>query len=400
MSNINIPAIEGGTPIRAARLPFYRSSQGEEEIKEVLDTMHSGWLTAGPKTRRFRKEFLEYTGFSFGVPLNSCTSSMFLALKILGIGKEDVVITTPNTFVSTVNAIHHAGATPLLADIEETTFALDPTRLEEAITDKTRAILAVHYAGQPCYIEKIKSIAEEYGLFLIEDVAHGFGAKVGGRSLGNFGSFGAFSFYVTKSLSTGEGGFLTCADERLEKEAELMSFHGMGRDTWKRYSDRGSWYYEVERFGYKFNMTDIQAAMGLVQLKRADELLKKRTMIAERYLKAFKSEEALLLPETREDALHAWHLFVLRLRHSALRISRDEFLKALYAEGISPSLHFIPIHHHPAYREIFGDLSEQLPISERFYKGCFSLPLFPTMKEEEIEQVIAAVLKLINYYQR
>jgi dTDP-4-amino-4,6-dideoxygalactose transaminase len=398
MSNITTPAIEGGTPVRKKRLPFYRTSHGEEEIKEVLDTLHSGWLTVGPKTRRFRKEFLEYTGLSFGVPLNSCTSSMFLALKVIGIGKGDLVITTPNTFTSTVNVIHHAGATPLLADIEETTFGLDPTRVEEAITEKTRAILAVHYGGQPCYIEKIKSIAEEYGLFLIEDVAHGFGAKAGDRSLGDFGSLGAFSFYATKSLSTGEGGFLTCADERLEKEAELMCFHGMGQDSWKRYSDRGSWYYEVERFGYKFNMTDIQAAMGLVQLKRADELLKKRTMIAERYLKVFKSEEALLLPETREGALHAWHLFVLRLRATALRISRDEFLKALIAEGISPSLHFIPIHHHPAHREFFGDLSEQLPVSERFYKWCFSLPLFPTMKEEEIEQVIAAVLKLINYY--
>jgi dTDP-4-amino-4,6-dideoxygalactose transaminase len=323
---------------------------------------------------------------------------MFLALKVLGLGEGDEVITSPNTFTSTVNIIHHTGAAPVLADIEEVTFGLDPEKTEAAITDKTRAILAVHYGGQPCYIERLRELAETRGLFLVEDVAHGFGAELDGAHLGRFGDFGAFSFYATKNLSMGEGGFLACRTEDLEKEAALMGFHGMGRDAWKRYTDRGSWYYEVERFGYKFNMSDVQASLGLVQLHRADELLQKRTLIAEKYQKALVDEEALLLPPTREGALHSWHLFVLRLRPGALRIDRDHFLKALSAEGIIPSLHFIPIHHHPAHRQYFGDIRSRLPASEEFYQNCFSLPLFPTMEQEETGHVVEAVLKLLRYY--
>lgn len=398
MSYAQLPALEGGSPVRKESLPFYRTSHGEEEFQSVLDTLRSGWLTVGPKTSEFRKEFLLHLGLDHGVPVNSCTSAMFLALKVLGLKPGDEVITSPNTFTSTVSVIHHTGAVPVLADIEETTFGLDPEATKAAITDRTRAILAVHYGGQPCYIEKILDLVNSHDLFLIEDVAHSFGARLDGNHMGRFGHFGAFSFYATKNLSTGEGGFLTCRTEAMEKEAALMGFHGMGRDAWKRYTDRGSWYYEVDRFGYKFNMSDIQAALGLVQLRRAEELLEKRTLIADRYHKAFGSEEALAVPQTRENALHSWHLFVLRLRPDALRIHRDHFLRALSAEGIIPSLHFIPIHHHPVHNQFFGDIRSRLPAAERFYQSCFSLPLFPSMEDEEIGQVIEAVLKLVRYY--
>jgi dTDP-4-amino-4,6-dideoxygalactose transaminase len=400
LSKKKLPALEGGTPVRKERLSFFRTSHGEEEIKAVVETLCSGWLTAGPKTAEFRRAFLGHLGLSYGLPLNSCTSAMLLALKVLRLKSRDEVITSPNTFTSTVNVIHQVGAKPVLADIEEVTFGLDPEKVEEAITDHTRGILAVHYGGQPCYIEKLKDLANKYSLFLVEDVAHGFGARLQGRHLGGFGDFGAFSFYATKNLSTGEGGFLACQSQELEEEAALIGFHGMDGDAWKRYTDRGSWYYEVKRIGYKFNMTDIQAAMGLIQLKRADELLELRSKIAGRYLNAFHNERALLLPKIREDALHSWHIFVPRLRPEALRVDRDYFLKALVAEGIVPSLHFIPIHHHPVHKEFFGDLSEQLPVSERFYQGCFSLPLFPTMQDDETDQVIETVIKLLDYYQK
>lgn len=400
MTADNHPALEGGIPVREKRLPFFRTSHGEKEIQAVVETLRSGWLTMGPKTAEFRHAFLQHVDLPHGFPLNSCTSCMLLALKVLGIGKGHEVITTPNTFTSSVNVIHQAGAVPVLVDIEDTTFGIDPAKIEAAITHRTKAVLAVHYGGQPCYIENIKAITDRHGLFLIEDAAHSFSSLIGTKHPGGFGHIGAFSFYVTKNLSTGEGGFLTCKDKTLEEEAALMSFHGMNQDAWKRYGDRGTWYYEVQRFGYKFNMTDIQAAMGLVQLQRADELRTQRTHVADRYIQAFQNEAALLLPQTREGARHSWHLFVPQLKPGALRIDRDKFLQALTAEGISPSLHFIPIHHHPAHKEFFGEKIAPLPLSDRFYANCFSLPLFPTMLDEEIDQVIAAVYKLIDYYRK
>ncbi|MBN2171143.1 MAG: DegT/DnrJ/EryC1/StrS family aminotransferase [Candidatus Krumholzibacteriota bacterium] len=396
----DLPAIEGGAPVRAERLPFFRPCHGEEEIAAVVETLRSGWLTIGPRTHEFRAAFLDATGLPHGWPLDSCTSGLFLALKVLGIGPGDEVVTTPNTFVSTVNVIHHAGATPVLADIEEETFGLDPERVAAAVTPRTRAVLAVHYGGQPCRIEALRDLADAERLLLVEDAAHAFGAEAGGRPAGSFGEAAAFSFYVTKNLSTGEGGFLTCRDESLEEEIALQSLHGMDQGAWKRYTDRGSWYYEVKRFGYKFNMTDVQAALGLVQLRRAPELLAARTRAAERYLANLAGEEALLLPATRPGARHTWHLFVPRLLAGALRVDRDRFLAALAAENVSPSLHFIPIHHHPAHREYFGDRPPDLPVSERFFKTCFSLPLFPGITDAEVDSACEAVRKLLRHYRR
>jgi dTDP-4-amino-4,6-dideoxygalactose transaminase len=398
VSRANLPAIEGGTPVRAEALPFFRPSHGEEEIAAVVETLRSGWLTIGPRTQEFRAAFLDHLGLSHGQPLNSCTSALFMALKLLGVGPGDEVITTPNTFAASVNVIHHVGATPVLADIEPETRGLDPARVAAAIGERTKCILAVHYGGQPCLIEALAQLAAERGLLLVEDAAHSFGAEAGGRPTGGFGDAGAFSFYVTKNLSTGEGGFLSCKSAALEEEIALGSLHGMDSGAWKRYSDKGSWYYEIQRFGYKFNMTDIQAALGLVQLSRADERREKRTRAAERYLERLADEPALELPRTRADALNSWHLFVPRLRDGALGIGRDRFLDALGAEGISPSLHFIPVHHHPVHAEFFGDLRESLPESEAFYRGCFSLPLFPGITDGEIDQTCEALGKLLRHY--
>lgn len=399
MSAKDRPAIEGGTPVRAQRLPFFRPSHGEEEIAAVVETLRSGWLTVGPRSQEFRDAFLKHLGLAHGWPLNSCTSGLFLALKALGLGPGDAVVTSPNTFAASVNVIHHASASPVLADIELGTGGLDPAAVEAAITPATRAILAVHYGGQLCLIEELSRLAKKHGLFLIEDAAHAFGALAGGKPPGSFGDLAAFSFYVTKSLSTGEGGFLTCRDEALEEEIALLSLHGMDRGAWKRYTDRGSWFYDLSRFGYKCNITDVQAALGLVQLRRAEALQRARTRVAHRYLDRLADEPALILPATRQDAVHSWHLFVPRLVEGALRIDRDRFLTALAAEGIAPSLHFIPIHHHGAHRDFFGeDLGPRLPRSEEFYRGCFSLPLYPDIGDDEVDQVCAAVLKLIRHY--
>ena len=298
-----------------------------------------------------------------------------------------------------MNVIHHAGATPVLADIELETGGLDPAAVEAAITPKTRAILAVHYGGQLCRIEELATLARERRILLIEDAAHAFGADHEGRPPGDFGDMAAFSFYVTKNLSTGEGGFLSCRNDELENEIALMSLHGMDQGAWKRYTDRGSWFYDLSRFGYKCNLTDIQASLGLVQLGRAEGLQAARTRSAERYLANLAGEDALILPKTRAGNLHSWHLFAPRLVDDALAIDRDRFLTALAAEGIAPSLHFIPIHHHSVHREFFGeDLGAGLPNSEAFYRGCFSLPLFPGITGDEVDQASEAVLKLIRHY--
>ncbi len=394
-----LPAIEGGAPVREERLPFFRPSHGEEEIAAVVETLRSGWLTIGPRTQEFRAAFLEQVGLAHGWPLNSCTSALFLACKVLGLGPGDEVITSPNTFAASVNVIHHAGATPVLADIELETGGLDPAAVEAAITPKTRAILAVHYGGQLCRIEELATLARERRILLIEDAAHAFGADHEGRPPGDFGDMAAFSFYVTKNLSTGEGGFLSCRNDELENEIALMSLHGMDQGAWKRYTDRGSWFYDLSRFGYKCNLTDIQASLGLVQLGRAEGLQAARTRSAERYLANLAGEDALILPKTRAGNLHSWHLFAPRLVDDALAIDRDRFLTALAAEGIAPSLHFIPIHHHSVHREFFGeDLGAGLPNSEAFYRGCFSLPLFPGITGDEVDQASEAVLKLIRHY--
>ena len=398
MSTMEKPAVEGGQPELEERVPFFIPCHGEEEIQAVVETLRSGWLTIGPRTREFRDAFLEHTGLPWGWPVNSCTSGLFLALRVLDLGPGDEVITSPNTFTASVNVIHHCGATPVLADIEDTTYGLDPKAVEAAITPATKAILAVHFAGQPCYIEKLRQLADARGLLLIEDCAHSFGSLASGRPPGDFGDAAAFSFYVTKNLSTGEGGFVTCREEKVEQEIALMSLHGMDTGAWKRYSDRGSWFYDVHSFGYKCNLTDLQASLGLVQLKRAEKLQGSRTRAAERYLKNLAGEEALILPRTRENALHSWHLFTPRLRDGALRIERDEFLQALSGEGVSPSLHFIPIHHHSAHAEFFGGVGDSLPVCEEYYRGTFSLPLYPGVTDEQVDGVSAAVLKLIRWY--
>ncbi len=400
MSDKNgLPAIEGGVPVREERLPFFRPSHGEEEIAAVVETLRSGWLTLGPRSRSFRGAFLEELGLEHGWALNSCTSALFLAAKVLGLGPGDEVVTSPNTFAASVNVIHHVGATPVLADIELETGGLDPDSVAAAITPRTRAILAVHYGGQLCRIEELATLARDRGLLLIEDAAHAFGAEAAGRAPGAFGDMAAFSFYVTKNLSTGEGGFLSCRSEELENEIALMSLHGMDQGAWKRYTGRGSWFYDLNRFGYKCNITDIQAALGLVQLKRAASLMTARTRAAERYRSNLSGESALILPETRAGNLHSWHLFAPRLRDGALRLDRDGFLNALAAEGVAPSLHFIPIHHHTVHRGFFGEeQGESLPRSEEFFRGCFSLPLFPGILDEEVDQVCEAVSKLIRHY--
>lgn len=380
---------------RPTFLPFSPPAISEEEIAAVADTLRSAWITTGPKTKRFESEFAQYLGAPVALALNSCTAGLHLALLALDIGPGDEVITTPMTFCSSVNVIEHVGARPVLADIEPDTLTIDPVRVAEAITPRTRAIMPVHYAGHPADMAPLLELARQHGLYLVEDAAHALPATYRGQRIGTIGDLTAFSFYATKNLTTAEGGMLTGAPELIER-ARLLSLHGMSRDAWKRYDANGSWYYEVVEAGWKYNMTDIQAAIGLVQLQRLETMQQRRREIVARYNAAFGQLDALQTPTERSDAESAWHLYVLRLNLDRLSIDRARFIEELKARNIGTSVHFIPIHLHPYYRDKYGFQPEDFPVAYREYQRLLSLPLHPGLSDADVDDVIAAVRDVVE----
>lgn len=383
---------------RPTFLPFSPPAISEEEIAAVADTLRSAWITTGPKTKRFESEFAQYLGAPAALALNSCTAGLHLALVTLSIGPGDEVITTPMTFCSSVNVIEHVGARPVLADIEPDTLTIDPVRVAEAITPRTRAIMPVHYAGHPADMTPLLELARQHGLYLVEDAAHALPATYREQRIGTIGDLTAFSFYATKNLTTAEGGMLTGAPELIER-ARLLSLHGMSRDAWKRYDANGSWYYEVVEAGWKYNMTDIQAAIGLVQLQRLETMQRRRREIVARYNAAFGQLDALQTPTERSDAESAWHLYVLRLNLDRLSIDRARFIEELKARNIGTSVHFIPIHLHPYYRDKYGFQPEDFPVAYREYQRLLSLPLHPGLSDADVDDVIAAVRDVVKRFQ-
>jgi dTDP-4-amino-4,6-dideoxygalactose transaminase len=396
-SRPQLPAVAGGTPVRSTPLPFYRAAVGEDDIAAVTSALRSGWLTSGPRAVEFENRIRDYCGVGNAIVVSSCSEAMFLALKALDVGPGDEVVTSPITFASTVHAIIHTGATPVLADIERETLCVAPDAVRAAMGAKTRALLPVHFGGQACRIDEIVAMAAERGVDVVEDAAHSFGARVGDRRLGGVGHATAFSFYATKNLTTAEGGAITTNDDALAQRLRLLGYHGMSRDSWSRYSDRGSWYYEVEVPGYKCNLSDLHAALGLAQLERIDALLERRREIAAAMSAALAGCDAIELPRERPGNWHTWHLYVVQLRLDALRIGRDEFIKALRAENIGSSVHFIPIHRHPFFRP-WLPRDANFPVSDDYYSRCVSLPIFPDMTAEDVHDVAAAVTRIAEYY--
>ncbi|MBP7865791.1 MAG: DegT/DnrJ/EryC1/StrS family aminotransferase [Acidobacteria bacterium] len=389
-------ALEGGTPVRESFLPFALPSIGEEEIAEVVDTLRSGWLTVGPKTRRFEEAFAEYVGASYAVGVNSCTAALHLCLLGYGIGPGDEVITSPLTFAATGNTVMMVGARPIFVDIEESTYNLDPSRIEDAITKKTRAIIPVHIGGLPTDMEPILKLAERYNLRVIEDAAHAAGARYGQERIGNVSDATCFSFYATKTITTGEGGMITTRSEEFANRTRMLSLHGLSRNAWLRYSKMGSWYYEIVDLGYKYNMTDVQAAIGLCQIKKIESFTRRRREIAQRYDQEFKSKSELILPpRDNSNSEHIYHLYTIRLSPDCRRLSRDHFIEALRAENIGTSVHFIPLHLHPLYRKEFGLRAGAYPKAEAVFNSIISLPIYPTMTDADVHDVIHAVEKII-----
>jgi len=380
-------------------LPFSPPLIGEEEIAEVVDTLHSNWITTGPKTKRFESEFVAFVEGQGALALNSCTAALHTALVALDIGPQDEVITTPMTFAASVNVIEHVAARAVLVDVKADTLNIDPAKVEAAITSKTRVIIPVHYAGQPADLDPIYELAQEHGIAVLEDAAHALPASYKGRRIGSSSNPVAFSFYATKNLTTAEGGMLTGAPDFLDR-ARVISLHGMTRDAWKRYGKGGNWYYEVVFPGFKYNMTDIQASLGLWQLRKLENFQRRRRQVVEAYNRVFSEEEALEIPVERPEVEHAWHLYVLRLRLEALRISREQFIEELRDRNIGTSVHFIPIHLHPYYRDKYGYHPEDFPVAFQNYRRMVSLPLSPGLTDQDVADVIEAVLEVVKEFKR
>lgn len=398
-------------PRRETFLPFAPHDLDEDAIDEVVDTLRSDWITTGPKVALFEREFSEALN---GVPafaVSSCTAAIHLALLSLGIGPGDAVLTTPMTFCSTVHAIEHVGARPVLVDVERDTLNIDPQAIEHALSTlkhsefgTPRAILPVHFAGHPCEMAAILEIAARHDLAVIEDAAHAIGARyasspVGEVVGGNVRRAACFSFYATKNMTTAEGGMLT-GDASLIADARIWGLHGMSRDAWSRYERGGAWRYEVEVAGFKYNMTDVQAALGVHQLRKLDQMQKRRHEIAAHYDDGLSDVDEIELPTVRPDVVHARHLYPIRLQQHALTLPRDEVIGELAAENIGCSVHFIPVHHHRYYRDRYGLRREDFPVTSDAFERIISLPIYPRMSDEDVFDVLAAVRRVIARHRR
>jgi dTDP-4-amino-4,6-dideoxygalactose transaminase len=381
-------------------VPFHRPSIGREEIDEVVRTLESGWLTTGPRTGQFEQEFREYVGAPYAQAVSSCTAGLHLALVALNIGPGAEVITTPLTFCATVNVILHVGATPVLADVGEDG-NIDVTSIAIRVTERTRAIMPVHLAGLPCEMDSIWTLARQHGLRVIEDSAHAAGSRYRGLPIGarnpvsgQGSDASVFSFYATKNLTSGEGGMVTTNDEALAELLKSLCLHGISKNAWNRYSDRGNWYYEVLRPGFKYNLTDIQSSIGIHQLRKLEGFIEARTRLVSAYNRAFAGVEELELPPDKDDCRHAWHLYTLRLNLDRLTINRDEFIKELTNQGIGTSVHFIPIPLHPFFARLAERPENQCPRALALYPRMISLPLYPAMTEAQVGYVAEAVKEI------
>jgi dTDP-4-amino-4,6-dideoxygalactose transaminase len=382
-------------------IPFHVPSLGIEEIQEVEATLRSGWLTTGPRTTQFEKEFGAYVQAPHAVAVSSCTAGLHVAMAALGIGRGDEVITTPFTFCSTVHTILQVNARPVLVDIGPDG-NIDPAEIEKAITSRTRAIIPVHLAGLPCDMHAIWELARRYGLFVIEDAAHAAGSRLDENPIGmmpaeaGMASSDAvvFSFYATKNMSTGEGGMITTPRESLAARMRVLSLHGMSRGAWNRYSESGTWRYEVVDNGFKYNLSDIQSALGIHQLRKLDSFIETRERYAQIYNDAFGGLSEVELPPDRPGVRHSWHLYILRLNPGQLDIGRDEFIEELRRRGVGTSVHFIPIPLHPYFARM--SLAERpCPRALHLFSRCLSLPLYPAMTEDQVHYVAGCVQEIV-----
>lgn len=368
----------------------------EAEISEVVATLRSGWLGTGPKVGRFEAQFRDYIGSRHALAVSSCTAALHLSMIAAGLKPGDEVITTPMTFASTANAILHAGARPVFADVEPGTLNLDPEQVERRINPRTRAIIPVHLYGRPCNMNALLDIAQRHDLLVIEDAAHAIESRYHGRKIGALGLTGCFSFYVTKNVITAEGGMVTTFNDEMADKIKVLALHGLSRDAWQRYSDSGYRHYEVIYPGFKYNMTDIQASLGIHQLNRVEENLRRREEIWAHYDAAFVNLPIEIPPPAEPGTIHARHLYALLLDVNRLNMSRDDFMAHLHEENIGCGVHFVSLHLQKYYRETFGFRPDDFPVAADASRRTVSLPLSPRLTDDDVEDVIAAVKHILQ----
>lgn len=394
----DLPAIAGGSSVRTQYLVFGSPSIGEEEIVEVCQSMRSGWVGTGPKVKKFEEMFKTFKHCRHAIAVSSCTAALHLSLLILNIKPGHEVITTPLTFAATANCIVHAGAKPVFADVELKTMNIDPVEVEKKINKKTKAIIPVHLAGRPCEMDAIMDLAKSSHLRMIEDAAHAIESIYKGKPIGTLGDLGCFSFYVTKNITTVEGGMVVTDQDELASQIKSLALHGLTQDAWQRFSDEGFKHYQVVSAGFKYNMTDIQASIGIHQLKKMEAHAQRRKEIWEIYNQSFKELPLILPSPTPPDQRHAYHLYTPLLELERVRCTRDEFLQALHQENIGAGIHYVSLHLHPFYQKTFGYRAGEFPRAEFISHRTFSLPFSAKLTHQDVEDVVQAVKKILTYY--
>ncbi len=378
------------------RVPFFRPSIDDDDVQAVVDTLRSGWLTSGPNLTALEKELAEYCGASYVNAVNSATAAMHLALAAWDLEPGDEVIVPVYTFTATANVVVHTGATPVLVDVRESDYNIDPLAIERAITPRTKVIIPVHFAGEACAMEAINALAKAHGVKVLEDAAHAIGTFYHGRPIGTTSDAAAFSFYANKTITTGEGGALATNDEELSDRVRVLTLHGMSRDAWNRYDAGGSWRYDIKEFGFKDNLTDIAASLGRTQLRRIEEFIEGRTRVAQRYFANLRDEDLVILPQFDEANRHAWHLFPIRVKNEESPVQRDDVIRELSARGVGTSVHFIPLHYHTAFKNLGRWQPGDFPVAERLFAGEITLPMFPLMTNEEVDYVCEALREILH----
>lgn len=387
-------AIEGGKPIRSVLLPYGHQWVDDEDIKAVAEVLKTDWITQGPKVDEFERRVAEYCGAKYAVAVSSGTAALHAACTVAGISEGYEAITSPITFAATANAIVHCGGKPVFADVREDTLNIDPVEIRRRLSPRTRAILPVDFTGHPADLDEIKVIAQERGLVVIEDAAHALGAEYNGEKLGNISDLTIFSFHPVKHITTGEGGMILTNNQEFYEKLRIFRHHGIVN------RDKGSWYHEIHNPGYNFRITDFQCALGISQLRKLDFFINRRREIADRYNEAFSKMEEIITPVEEEKVKAVYHIYVIQLRTEILKAGRKEIFEALRAENIGVNVHYIPVHLHPYYQRVFGYKEGDYPKAERYYDRTVTLPLFPKMTDEDAEDVIEAVKKVIGHYIR
>ena len=381
-------------------LPFHQASIGEEEVKEIIQTLNSGWLTTGQKTRLFEKTFADYIGCKHAIGLNSCTAGLHLSLVVSGVSSGDEVITSPITFPATTNVIVHQNAKPVFVDVEPETLNINCSEIESKINNSTKAILPVHFAGHPCDMDAIISLAQKHNLTVIEDAAHALESKYHGNKIGAIGNFTAFSFYATKNITTGEGGMLTTNDDNYADKLRILSLHGISKNAWKRYGKEGFQHWELLMPGYKYNMFDVQASLGIHQIKKVESFLNRRVQIVKKYNDAFEKTEEIQLLKPESNIKHAHHLYVIVIKTENLKVSRDEVLNEIQKRGIGVAVHFRSLHLQPFFKQHFNYKKGMFPQAEYLSDRVISLPLYPKMTDEDVSRVIETVLGVLHSFRQ